>query len=101
MTANPLEPLATASNWRAADLARSDDWTIALGAAEQDELDAALAHAVAKDRPMEAWTRDDFPLPRLGPSTDAWLDALQNGCYPLIQPMHFACQGLDSLCKML
>lgn len=79
MTANPLEPLATASNWRAADLARSDDWTIALGAAEQDELDAALAHAVAKDRPMEAWTRDDFPLPRLGPSTDAWLDALQNG----------------------
>ncbi|MCK8783689.1 TauD/TfdA family dioxygenase [Roseomonas sp. NAR14] len=71
-----FRPVADASVWRGADLVGDPAWIHWLGADEVEELAAALAVARAKgERDGEkgrglattAITRDDFPLPTLGP----------------------------------
>jgi len=49
---------------------RQAEWTYRLTEAELDEIDAAVAAVRARGLDLAAITRDDFPLPRLGPVLD-------------------------------
>ena len=57
-----LEPQC---EWTAADVADEDLWTEHFTAAELDELDASLRHALTHSDDVLALTKDDFPLPTL------------------------------------
>lgn len=67
MRPQELEPLETQAEWRAGDVAASDEWTWELSETELGELEAALAHARARRDEVLQITREDFPLPTLGP----------------------------------
>lgn len=79
MTEIRTEPLHTRSAWTSRELATSADWIHVLSPAEVEDLDRALAHARASGRALAELTRNDFPLPVLGASVDAWLDELETG----------------------
>jgi hypothetical protein len=51
--------------WRAADVADESLWTEVLSAREQEELDAALRHALAVSDDVLDIGKKDFPLPTL------------------------------------
>ena len=53
--------------WKSADMARRDDWTHVLTGAEIEDLDRALRAVQKRGLAMADVTRDDFPLPVLGP----------------------------------
>lgn len=57
-----LEPQC---EWRSDALADESIWTETFTAAELEELDAALRHALAKSEDVLEIGREDFPLPRL------------------------------------
>ena len=65
--------------WTGSALAARRDWIHELSAAEIADLDGAVAHARALAKPLEALTRDDFPLGVLARSAERWLDALERG----------------------
>ena len=58
--------LEEACEWRAADVADPDTWTEYLSPAEQDELEAAVAHAFSVSDNFLEIGKDAFPLPTLG-----------------------------------
>lgn len=58
--------LEQAADWRAADIAHAEDWTLHLSERNVAELEAALAHAKAKGGDLLDVTKEDFPLPVLG-----------------------------------
>jgi hypothetical protein len=60
-----LKILEPQCEWSAGDVADEDGWTERFDAAELEELDAALRHALAKSDDVLEITRDDFPLPGL------------------------------------
>jgi hypothetical protein len=62
-----LQPLETACEWRAADVADPAAWTEILQPAEIAEVDAALAHARACSEDFLDIGKAEFPLPTLGP----------------------------------
>lgn len=62
MTPRILEPQC---EWTAPDVADESIWTEHFDAAELDELDASLRHALAKSDDVLELERDDFPLPTL------------------------------------
>lgn len=62
-----VAPLETHAEWRAADVADPDAWTMRLDAADLDELDGALTTAKAACTDLLDVTRDVFPLPTLAP----------------------------------
>ncbi|HET7504027.1 MAG TPA: TauD/TfdA family dioxygenase [Kofleriaceae bacterium] len=74
-----LEPLETHAEWRAGDIADRTLWTYRLSDAEIAELEAALAHARARCPDVLDITRDDFPLPTLGPTIARFEDELVDG----------------------
>jgi hypothetical protein len=55
------------SAWKSADMARPEDWMHVLSEAEIDDLDRALRAVQKRGLAMAEVTRDDFPLPALGP----------------------------------
>lgn len=57
--------LETRCEWTAADFADEDRFTEHLSAAELEELDASLRHALDRSRDPLELTREDFPLPTL------------------------------------
>ena len=59
------EILETACEWRSEDVADSTQWIESLGAAEIDEIDAALRHALARSDDVLNIGREDFPLPNV------------------------------------
>src|SRR5689334_17280374 len=59
--------IAGPSAWYGPEMAARTDWIHALGAAEIDELDRGVRHLAGTDVNPAAMTRDDFPLPTLGP----------------------------------
>ena len=71
-----LEPVA---EWRAADVADPEEWTLRLDADDQAELDAALARAKRKSTDPLELGRDDFPLDGLAAKLDGVVDVLLNG----------------------
>jgi hypothetical protein len=78
-SATELHQLEPAAEWRAADVADPDAWTLSLGTDDHAELDAALATAKAKStNPLELG-RDDFPLEGLAARLDGIVDVLLNG----------------------
>lgn len=58
-----LEPQC---EWTSSDVADEAQWTELLTAADLDELDAALRHALQRSDDVLELTKDDFPLPTLG-----------------------------------
>jgi hypothetical protein len=60
-------PLEEACEWRAEDVAEPDAWTELLSRSEQDELEAAVAHAAAISEDWLDIGKAEFPLPTLGP----------------------------------
>lgn len=65
--------------WKGAELKGSDAWRMRLDAAECDELDRAVAHARATDRPTVELQAKDFPLPTLETKIAGWREALVDG----------------------
>jgi hypothetical protein len=65
------------SAWRGDELKKREDWQLTFSSEEIAELDAALA-AVA-DRPYDTLSRDDFPLPQLGPRLTQIQHTLEHG----------------------
>jgi len=61
-------PIVGREAWRGEDVAGSTDWIHPLGAAEVEELDAALRAVQRRGLDWPALTRDDFPIPGLAAS---------------------------------
>ena len=73
------QPIAGAVAWRGADLARSDEWIVRLGAEAVAELEAAAQGARAAGRTLATMRREDFPLPGLVPAVASWARELDGG----------------------
>jgi hypothetical protein len=74
-----LHLLEPAAEWRAADVADSESWTMRLTAADHAELDAALATAKVKSTDPLDIGREDFPLGDLSAKLDGVVDELLDG----------------------
>ena len=74
-----LHPLTTGDVWLGRDMRLRDDWRRVLRSDEVAELMAARTAARTRSADRTAWTREDFPLPRLGAEVTAWLEALDRG----------------------
>jgi len=59
--------LEEACEWTAADVADAEQWTESFSRAEQDELEAAVAHAFGVSDNFLEIGKAQFPLPTLGP----------------------------------
>jgi hypothetical protein len=77
MKASDVTPLEPACEWRSGELA--DSYIFHLSDAHLEELDAALVHAEATSDDVLDITRDEFPLPTLGPELGAITRELING----------------------
>src|SRR6478735_9401891 len=55
------------SAWYGRDLASDSAWIIHLGPRHLEEIAVATASVARRGLPFAALTRDDFPLPTLGP----------------------------------
>jgi len=75
----PTQSLDTPAVWTGAAMATRRDWIHALTLEEIADLDRAVAHARALEKPLEALTRDDFPLGVLAQTAERWLDGLEHG----------------------
>ena len=79
MDTSELHELEPAAEWRAADVADPEAWTLRLDETDQAELDAALATAKAKSTDPLELERDDFPLDGLAAKLDGVVDVLLDG----------------------
>jgi len=61
------QPITDTSAWTRADIDADDGWQYRLTTDEVADLERGLAGLGDKDRPLLDITRDDFPLPVLGP----------------------------------
>jgi len=75
-TLHELEP---AAEWRAADVADPEAWTLRLSADDHGELDVALAVAKHKSADPLELARDDFPLDHLATKLSAVVGTLLDG----------------------
>lgn len=74
-----LGPIGGPAAWRGADWQGKQPWRTRLTADQVDEIEAALDHAEATGRATGDLTREDFPLPRLTASIDAWRSEIADG----------------------
>ena len=74
-----LTELEPAAEWRAADVADPEVWTLRLSDADQAELDLALKTAMAKSTDPLEIGREDFPLDALAAKLDGVVDVLLHG----------------------
>lgn len=74
-----LEPMAGPSVWRGSLVAAEPDWLLELRPREVDELERALAHAVATGKPIGDLTASDFPLPTLAAAIRQWRTEVSRG----------------------
>jgi hypothetical protein len=65
--------------WTGPEMATRRDWIHELTPAEIAELDGAVAHARATDKPLAQLSRADFPLDGLALSAESWLDEHDSG----------------------
>jgi hypothetical protein len=79
MSTIELHELEPAAEWRAADVAEPEAWTVRLTEEDQAELDAALATAKAKSTDPLELGRDDFPLDGLAAKLAGVVDVLLDG----------------------
>src|SRR5580692_10247152 len=79
MTVTELQQLEPAAEWRAADVADPEAWTLRLSAQDHSELDQAISTAKAKSADPLELGREDFPLEGLAAKLDGVVDSLLNG----------------------
>jgi hypothetical protein len=79
MTEIRTRSIDTPAVWTGPAMAARRDWLHVLTPEEIADLDHAVAHARALEKPLEALTRDDFPLTALARTAERWLDALEHG----------------------
>ena len=72
-------PLTTDDAWLGSDMARREDWRRVLTMQEVRELEAARTTARRRSEDRTQWSREDFPLPGLGPQIRSWLRDLDVG----------------------
>src|SRR5439155_146537 len=68
-----------AKAWRGETLARETSWIARLTDAEIADVEQALAAAKASGKPLEAITRDDFPLTAMRPRLEQALADMYDG----------------------
>ena len=68
-----------AKAWRGETLARETSWIVRLTDAEIADVERALAAAKASGKPLEAITRDDFPLTAMRPRLEQALADMYDG----------------------
>jgi hypothetical protein len=73
------QPLDGACNWNAAQLAANTQWIHRFTAAELEEIDAALRHALGKGLTLATLTAEDFPLPNVSKALEQGREQLENG----------------------
>ncbi|MGQ0655363.1 MAG: TauD/TfdA family dioxygenase [Betaproteobacteria bacterium] len=73
------EPVTGPGVWRGSELAARTDWIRGFGAAEIDEIYAAVRAFLASGRPLEALSPASFPLPAFGAALKALLAELLEG----------------------
>ncbi|MDB5374686.1 MAG: hypothetical protein JWP04_3328 [Belnapia sp.] len=74
-----IQPVATAADWRAADLETSGRWLRRLTAAEIADLQAGFRRLQASGKPMLETTREDFPLGAFAAVLAEAAQELENG----------------------
>jgi hypothetical protein len=79
MSAMALHQLEPAAEWRAADVADPEAWTLCLTPEDQEELTGALATAKTKSTDPLDLGKDDFPLDGLAAKLQGVVDVLLNG----------------------
>jgi Taurine catabolism dioxygenase TauD, TfdA family len=79
MSTTTLHQLEPAAEWRAADVADPESWTLRLTQEDQDELAGALAKAKAKSTDPLDLGKQDFPLEGLADKLQGVVDVLLNG----------------------
>jgi hypothetical protein len=79
MDARQLKELEPAAEWRAADVADPDTWTLRLDDNDRAELDLALKTAKSKSTDPLEIGRDDFPLDSLATKLNGVVDVLLHG----------------------
>jgi hypothetical protein len=67
------------SAWYGKDLAGDSSWIVRLGPRHLEEIAAAAASVARRGLPFAALSRDDFPLPTLGPLLRQWQDEVIDG----------------------
>jgi len=72
-------PLVSPAAWRAADVARNEEWITELGPTDLDEIERAVDAVRRAGIAMGAMRREDFPLPTLAPRVAAWTRELAEG----------------------
>lgn len=73
------KPIGGPAGWRGPDITKSDDWIYRVSANEISELQAALKAVKARGLAMTDITREDFPLPTLGPVLREILTEIETG----------------------
>jgi hypothetical protein len=79
MNGTDVHELEPAAEWRAADVADPEAWTLRLSEDDHAELDGALAVAKAKSADPLQLERADFPLDGLAAKLDGIVDLLLDG----------------------
>ena len=75
-----IGPIEGPSVWYGPDMrVRWEEWLKTLSAAQVGEIDAAVGAVLDRGISLVDLTRDDFPLPTLGPVLDAIQDEVVNG----------------------
>ena len=79
MDPGQLHELEPAAEWRSADVAEPEAWTLRLSSTDHAELEAALATAKKKSSDPLELGREDFPLDTLAAKLQGVVDVLLNG----------------------
>ncbi len=74
-----MDPVDEPSVWLAENYRHSDDWVVEFTERHIAELNDALNAIRATSLGSTRFTKDDFPLPTLGPVLDAQREELENG----------------------
>ena len=67
------------SAWYGRDLVNDGSWIVHLGPGHLTEIATAVESVARRGLPFAALTKDDFPLPSLGPQLHQWQDEIVNG----------------------
>ena len=97
--ATNLPPLATGpSVWTRAEMEKDRSWIIRFSDADLAELEAATALLHERGIPPEEFSREDFPLPGLGPKFGKLLEEIEYGRgFALLKGLNLAQYDLDKL----
>jgi hypothetical protein len=77
--AQPLKPLVDPAAWHPGDLRGTDAWVYRLSDAEITELFGTVASFEGRGGSLKDATKQDFPLPRLGPALRDIREELMDG----------------------